>query len=184
MFMQLDYRTVAAVGALTLGLVTAPSGQIGSSATAPRDPMQELLTEVRGLRAEIRRASDTSIRARLLVARLQVQEQRINTLGRQVTDVERQLSDNERARTALSAQLAVFAGERHQPSAAEREEFEQVFRPLKVQLEQMEKVEGELRLQQTYLTGLMADEQSRWTTFNALLDELGKTVEAGPLQVK
>ena len=42
--------------------------------------MEELLAEVRSLRSEIRRASDTSIRAQLLVARLQVQEQRINTL--------------------------------------------------------------------------------------------------------
>ena len=177
MFMQFDYRTVAAVGALTLGLVTAPSGQIATSATPPRDSMQELLTEVRSLRAEIRRASDTSIRAQLLVARLQVQEQRINTLGRQLADAERQLGDNERAKTALAAQLSMFEGEEHKPSGEEREAFEQIMGPLKAQLALLEKTDRDLRTQQTYLSGLVADEQSRWTTFNALLDELARTVE-------
>jgi chromosome segregation ATPase len=177
MFMQLDYRTVAAVGALTLGLVTAPSGQIGSSATPQRDSMQELLTEVRGLRAEIRHASDTSIRAQLLVARLQVQEQRINTLGRQLADVDRQLSDNERGRSALAGQLSMFEREENKPSGEEGEGFELILRPLKAQLALLEKTDQDLKSQQTHLRGLVTDEQSRWTTFNALLDELGKTVE-------
>ena len=177
MFMQLDYRTIAAVGALTLGLATAPAGQIGAPATPPRDAMQELLAEVRSLRAEIRRASETSIRAQLLVARLQVQEQRINTLGRQLADVERQLSDNERAKSALAGSLSMFEREDHKPSADEREGFELIFAPLKAQLALLEKTDQNLKTQQTYLTGLITDEQSRWTTFNALLDELGKTVE-------
>ena len=35
----------------------------------------------------------------------------------------------------------------------------------------------DLQAQQTYLTGLIAEEQSRWTTFNAMLDEMGKPVD-------
>jgi len=177
MFMQLDYRTIAAVSALTLGLVTSPSGQIGSSSTVAGDPMQQLLAEVRGLRAEIRHASDTSIRAQLLVARLQVQEQRITTLGRQLADVDRQLSDNERGRSALAGQLSMFEREENKPSGDEGEGFELILRPLKAQLALLEKADRDLKSQQTYLSGLVTDEQSRWTTFNALLDELGKTVE-------
>jgi chromosome segregation ATPase len=177
MFMQLDYRTVATVGALTLSLVTTPSGQLGSSTAPARDPMQELLTEVRGLRAEIRHASDASIRAQLLVARLQVQEQRINSLGRQLADVDRQLTDNERARSALAGQLSMFDRQERKPLGDEREGFEQILRPLKAQLALLEKTNQDLKSQQTYLSGLVTDEQSRWTTFNALLDELGKTVE-------
>lgn len=178
MFTQLDYRTVVAVGALTLGLVNAPSGQLGSSTPPARDPMQELLTEVRGLRAEMRQASDTSIRAQLLVARLQVQEQRISTLGRQLADIERQLTDNERSRSALAGQLSMFEQEEHKPSGDEAEGFELIFRPLKAQLALLEKTDQDLKSQRMYLSSLVTDEQSRWTTFNALLDELGKTVEA------
>ena len=80
-------------------------------------------------------------------------------------------------RRALAAQLVMFEKEGHQPSPEEREAFDLVFKPLKAQLELMEKTDRDLRLQQTNLTGLIADEQSRWTTFNALLDDLAKTVE-------
>ena len=52
-----------------------------------------------------------------------------------------------------------------------------VIGPLKAQLKLMEKSEADLQAQQTYLTGLIAEEQSRWTTFNAMLDEMGKAVE-------
>jgi DNA repair exonuclease SbcCD ATPase subunit len=153
---------------------------MATSSAAPRDPIEELLSEVRSLRAEIRHASDTSIRAQLLVGRLQLQEQRINTLVRQLGEADRQLSDNERARGAMSGPMAMFAEAQNQPSTTEREEFDQVFKPLKVQLEQMEKADRDIQAQRTYLTGLIAEEQARWATFNALLDELGKTVEGRP----
>ncbi len=71
----------------------------------------------------------------------------------------------------------MFEREEHKPSADEREGFELIFAPLKAQLALLEKTDQNLKTQQTYLTGLITDEQSRWTTFNALLDELGKTVE-------
>ena len=72
----------------------------------------------------------------------------------------------------------MFEKEGQQPSAEEREGFRDgPSSPLKAQLELMEKADRELRMQQTTLTGLIADEQSRWTTFNALLDDLAKTIE-------
>ena len=41
----------------------------------------------------------------------------------------------------------------------------------------MDKPDQELRTQESYLTGLISDEQSRWASFNALLDELGRLIE-------
>lgn len=182
MFTRVSYRTVVIVSGivsvLSLGLVAVVSGQGGTSPTPSRSPLEDLLAEVRGLRAEIRHAADASFRAQLLVARLQLQEQRINTLARQLADVQRQQSDNEQARAAMAAPMAAFAGEQGTQSLAERKEFEQIFKPLKIQLEQLEKTDRELKVQQTYLTGQIAEEQARWTTFNALLDELGKAVDA------
>jgi len=178
MFKRLHYRTAAIVGILTVSLVAVVSGQMGTSPAPSSGPMEQLLAEVRGLRAEIRQASDASFRAQLLVARLQLQEQRINTLARQLGDVQRQQSDNERARGSLAAPMAAFAGDQDKLSIAEREEFEHYFAPLKTQLELLDKADRDLKAQQAYLSGLIAEEQARWTTFNALLDELGKTVEA------
>ena len=73
--------------------------------------------------------------------------------------------------------MSMFEQEEHKHSDDEAEGFELIFGPLKAQLELLEKTDQDLKTQQTYLTGLITDEQSRWTTFNAMLDELGKTVE-------
>ena len=56
----------------------------------------------------------------------------------------------------------------------------------KAQVALLEDRNQNLKMQRIYLTGLITDEQSRWTTFNALLDELGKTVEVenDPLAVR
>jgi hypothetical protein len=177
-FLRTSHLTLAAAIALTLGVVTAPFAQTGAPPSPQRGSMEELLAEVRGLRAEIRQASDTSIRAQLLVARLQVQEQRIASLNRRLVDVERQRSENERSRSAITAQMGIFAKAQEGQSPTEREEFEQVLGPIKAQMALMDKTETDLQTQHTYLTGLIADEQSRWTTFNAMLDELAKPVEA------
>jgi len=121
MFTRLTVRHFAVAIVLTLGIVTVVSAQTNTPPSAPRGPMEELLAEVRSLRAEVRRAADTSIRAQLLVARLQLQEQRINSLTRQLVETQRQLSDNERARGAMAAPLAMFTRDDNQQSAEERE---------------------------------------------------------------
>src|SRR5687768_2928 len=65
-----------------------------ATAQAQREPAStdDLLTEVRGLRSEINEAAGASIRAQLLVARLQLQEHRITTLAGQLEEIRRMLS--------------------------------------------------------------------------------------------
>ena len=180
MFTRLIVGRLAVVIVLTLGIVTVVSAQTNTPPSAPGGPMEELLAEVRSLRAEVRRAADTSIRAQLLVARLQLQEQRINSLTRQLAETQRQLSDNERARSAMAGPLAMFTKDENQQSAAEREGYDVVLGPLKAQLQQLERSDRVLQSQQTQLTNLIAEEQSRWTIFNAMLDELSKPIETRP----
>ena len=180
MFKTSTCRTLAVVGFLTLGTVPAVFAQTAAAPSPSPDPMQELLTEIRGLRAEIRRASDASIRAQLLVARLQLQEQRINSLSRQLVDAQRQLSDNARGREAMAGPMAMFTKDQGTQSDEEKEGLEMVVGPLKAQLKLLEKADVDLQAQQNYLTGLIAEEQARWAAFNAMLDDLGKTVEVKP----
>jgi hypothetical protein len=180
MFKRSTARIFTAVGVLTLGIVTVASAQTGTQASSAPDTMEQLLAEVRSLRAEVRHAADTSLRAQLLVARLQLQEQRINSLTRQLADTQKQLGDNERGRAAMAGPMAMFAQNEGTQSADEKEGLEMVVGPLKAQLKLMEKADVDLQAQQTYLTGLIAEEQARWATFNAMLDELGKPIEVKP----
>src|SRR6188472_3387774 len=73
----------------TLGFVSFIVGfiAVALSAQAQRSiaSLDELLTEVR-------RLSSASIRTQLLTARLQLQEQRVYTASRQVTDVQTELA--------------------------------------------------------------------------------------------
>jgi len=167
-------RAFMVLGFLTMGGLPMASAQ--NVPAAPRDPMADLLVEVRGLRAEMRAALDASFRAQLLVARLQLQEQRITVLSRQLTDVQRQIGENERGRTPLATQVAMMGGD-DATSLKEREEREQAIRPLKNILDQLEKADRDLKSQETHLTGLIAEEQARWADFNARLDQLAMQIE-------
>src|SRR4029077_13444243 len=62
-----------------------------------------LLTEVRALRAELNQAAGASIRTQLLVARLTLQEQRINTISKQLADVQMLRTGNDAGLAQMSS---------------------------------------------------------------------------------
>ena len=160
--------TVAVAGVFIAGFLSIRSGAAPQTAPSSSDA---LLSEIRALRADLNHRLDASIRAQLLVARLQLQEQRITTLSRQMSDVQQQLSQTEAARAAIEPQLKMF----ETSSAAapqEKKEADFFLQTLRTQVETMTKGEEELKRQQLYLSGLLADEQARWSAFNVRLEEL------------
>lgn len=170
-------RRCAFVMAFVVAGLAVPAAAQNPPATPPtRDVMTDILAELRALRAELRQASESGIKAQLLVGRLQLQEQRISGLSKQLAETQRQLSDSEKASGALKAQVGLIGDNVETASSAERAEAEQAFAPLKGILQQLEKRDQELRAQETYLTNLIADEQSRWTSFNNMLDQLAASL--------
>jgi hypothetical protein len=73
------------------------SGALVGSGQAQRSPatLDDLLTEIRGLRADLSQQSSASFRTQLLVARLTLQEQRINALAGQLNETRRALSSKQ-----------------------------------------------------------------------------------------
>ena len=59
----------------------------GQSQRSPAT-LEDLLPEMRGLRADLAQSSSGTIRAQLVVGRVQVQEQRIASLRRELTDIQ------------------------------------------------------------------------------------------------
>ena len=166
---------VALVAGLGAGVASAQSV---TPAAPNRDVMADVLAELRALRAELRQASEAGIKAQLLVGRLQLQEQRISGLSKQLAETQQQLSDNDKARGSLKAQVDLIDDNLGKSSSTEREEGEQALAPLKGILQQIEKRDQELRTKESYLTNLIADEQSRWASFNSMLDQLAATLGA------
>lgn len=165
--------TLGIVCIVAIGAGAVLSGQAVVSAQPPaRSSIDELLTEVRGLRAELGQAVSTSIRTQLLVARLQLQEQRFNLIARQLTETREQIATIEQGRAALAAQLKAFD--------EMSEEEQKAFEPLKAIVEQGQQREQQLRTQEAALAAQLAAEQSRWTEFNERLDAVEKELLRKP----
>src|SRR5687767_5093891 len=91
----------SALGAiLVLAAVTSAAGQQRTPPAVTAATLDDVLDELRALRTELRESSAASLRAQLLVARLQLQEERINTVWRQLSEVDDQLAGNEQGRAA------------------------------------------------------------------------------------
>jgi len=127
--------------------------------------LEDLVAEVRGLRADVKQASSDSLRAQLLTARLTSHEVRISTLGQQLADVRQQL-----AQSRLT--LAPFADQLKQA----QETNSQILAPLRNTLEQVEKRDRVLHAQEAELTRLIEGEESRWEAFDSRVDEIERSL--------
>jgi len=155
-----------------LGLMTLLSGQTPST-PARQASIDDLVTEVRALRADIQQMADSSLRAQLLVARLQVQEQRIAGLSRQLTETEEQVRALEGVRNPFVTQmLKDLDKEPAEPGEAN------LFAGMKAQLEKIENGDPVLKERQATLSRLLSEEQTRWIALNAQLEELESMVAA------
>ena len=84
---------IAPVIALALNLAvpaTAAAQQLPAR-TPALATLDEVLVELRALRAELNETANASLRAQLLVARLALQEQRITVVGKELADVQEKL---------------------------------------------------------------------------------------------
>lgn len=155
------------------GLLPAAAG-----AQAPAvDPLRELLTEVRALRLAMERSATVGARIQLLVARVQLQEQRIAELSRRAAAVRDELSNIEGGMAGLGNELkrmerALEAA----TSAAERKELDEMIESLKAQLALPEKRRQDLLNEESLLAQQIAADQGRWSEVNGQLDELERSL--------
>ena len=168
------HRTAIVGTVAVLLLAAAVSGQ----GQQPASPTDELLAEVRALRAEVNNAARSGMRAQLLGMRLQLQEQRIGVLSRQLAEVQDRLRANAQAQTTLAAQLKMFpwmdSAEKHDAA----EGFAQLLAPFKGHVAELEQTDQRLKSEEADLQRLLAAEQSRWSAFNAQIEELERAAAA------
>ena len=157
-----------ALGISTLTVIAVAAGYAQSPPTPSQDPV---VLEIRALRADLNERLEATMRTQLLVARLQVQEQRTNNVMRQIQEVETKLRDNETSKEQMEQALKMFTAT-NKPGAQDEEEMKLVMGPLRANLEKAAKTDADLKIQQTQLMATLADEQARWIAFNTRLDEL------------
>ena len=91
----------------TASLGAARSGQAPPATTSP-DTIAALLVEVRGLRAAMEQMAAAGPRVQLALGRLQLQEQRINTLVRRLEEVRAALAPARRKLQESSERTETF----------------------------------------------------------------------------
>ena len=154
---------------VVIGIAAVVSGQ---DQIPGRSTLERLLVEVKGLRSEVTHATGASIRAQLLVARLQLQEQRITNIGRQIADVENELSAMEQNEASASTRLKQLEETRDRLTVEQREQVDREAETLAASIEQERRRARDLRAQGKELETVLVDEQSRWSDFNGRLDDL------------
>jgi len=161
--------TVVAIGAIVLAQTPSPSGPA---------TLEALLIEVRGLHADVDRLAGSSIRTQLLVARLQLQEQRINGIAKQLTDVQAQRIANDGGIAQMESSVKRFeeAVRDSSQTSERRREIEEQLAGMQPALEQMTKRRQELVVQENALAGQLAAEQAQWSDFSNRLDQIEREI--------
>lgn len=151
-------------------------------AQSPRPPesadaIVALVTELRAIRSELTDASQRTLRFQLLLARLQLQEQRIGHLDRQRAEVSKSLMDAQTMSTMFSTQFDQMARSCEDGiPPEERKACESQIATMKATAASHAAREQQLRLQEQDLSQAIATEQGRWADFSSRLDELERAL--------
>jgi hypothetical protein len=155
-----------AAGVLVFAVLTAAALLAQS---APRPAQDPVVAELRALRQDLNQRLEATMRMQLLVARLQLQEQRTSTVVRQLRDAEQRVRDNEEAKQQAAAALKMFGT---QNITEEQKKDNPFFAIFAGGTEKFEAAEAELKQQQLELMRQLSEEQAHWTALNAQLDQL------------
>ena len=174
--------TIATAMLLTTAGFATLSGQ-------PERPQNEdvkaLLAEVRALRLTIERAAAQGNQAQLLLGRVQLQENRLATLGRQYDEArQKALEAQEHEGKMEQALQQTISAPRDSVPPEEREALERQIPGLKAELARLQARTAVMRNDETAAFNALSAEQQRWAAFNERLEtierELGHTAAARP----
>jgi DNA repair exonuclease SbcCD ATPase subunit len=162
-------RKVVLICVAVAALAAVLSGQ---GATAGDGEMRALVTEIRALRADLNRVAGANIRAQLLFGRLQLQEQRTVTLSRQLNADQKELAAVTQQRIDAEERLKAI----EESTTVKPEQREDGIRQFRMIIKDRQRAEQQLRLRESSLAAMVAEEQARWNDFSSRLDELERAL--------
>lgn len=159
-------------------LLCSMLGPVAITAQAPAtDPIRELLTEVRALRLAMERSATVGARIQLLVARVQLQEQRIAELSRRAAAVRDEISKIDAKLAADAADLSrMEQALEGVTDAKERSDVESNLAFFKRRLALPDQRRQDLLNEESQLSQQIAADQGRWSDVNNQLDDLERSL--------
>jgi chromosome segregation ATPase len=174
----LRFRLLAGFGvAAALGVAAAAQ----TPRTSDGDVLGALLVEVRGLRQAMENMAAAGPRVQLALGRLQLQEQRVNTMVRRLESVRDGVSGAQRPVEEL--QHRIMQMESSLKDADDRPDREAFIKGATFEINELKvrhrTVSAELQRfqeEQSFLEQQISGEQSRWADLNRALEELERTL--------
>lgn len=146
--------------------------------------LDDLLAELRALRADMNTTAEASMQVQVLVARATLQERRLEALSKQHREAQDELEKAEAMRSTERGRLEQFEeglqGGRLPPGVPIHE-VDNIIATLRDNtLPQLLERERRLSRRVGDLAGALAREESRWTELNARLDEIERANSRPP----
>ena len=167
-------RAAWIVGLGALALAGVASGQ----AHRPDATLDELVVEVQALRAEMNQAAAASIRAQLLVGRLQMEDQRISGVVREMEAVQSDLAATAQARAEAANRQTALEDAVLTATNDMREEALRQLAAAKAVAQQNDRRQQALKRRESSLAKELQEEQVRWTEINAQLENFEQSLHA------
>lgn len=151
------------------------------SQTAPADSqtLQAILAELRQLRHDLQTTSAMAARAQIALYRLQREDEAVARAMQRVSDARTRVTqfEEDKHRKAQDIEQDRAAVNRSDKPNAQQEFDEVVLPRLKAELELLQKLEQQARVEQTEAEQQLRDEQGKLDELNALLDRYNTALE-------
>lgn len=168
-------------GAALLAVFAFRSAVAGQTASSNQDALAALLVEVRGLRAAMEQMVSVGPSIQLAMGRLQLQEQRINTLVRR-TDVLRDAlaAAQKRAGEIQDRVGSLQRAYAESTEAVHRSAIEGELPMIKQDLARAMAEVQRLRMEESEAAAQVSSEQARWAEINQRLEDLDRALARVP----
>jgi valyl-tRNA synthetase len=171
-------RTLIIAGLVATAGIATLSGQLERQ---PADDMKALVAEVRALRLSYERNATATSQAQLLLGRVQLQENRLATLGRQYQEARTRLVDAQMAQSEVEKRFQFMTtASRTAEDAQERRALESQLADVKHELGRMQARTAQVQADETAALQALTTEQQRWSEFNERLEALERTLGSAP----
>ncbi|HEY6508259.1 MAG TPA: hypothetical protein VIY56_09615 [Vicinamibacterales bacterium] len=168
----LTTRTAWTLGIVALALAGVASGQ----GRRPDATLDELVVEVQALRAEMNQAAAASIRAQLLVGRLQMEDQRISGVVRDIETVQADLAIAAQLRDDAAARIRTIEDTLASAGPDQREVVQNQLAAAKGAAQQAERRQQALERREGGLTKELQEDQARWRELNERLQNFEQSI--------
>ena len=164
-----------------LAVLSTGSSLAQTGAAADAATLQSLLNEVRQLRLAIERTGALWPQMQIMLQRVQLQQQYVETLSRQLEQLRDQIARSANESAQLNSRVKeseIRAGQ--EQDARRRQQAEDEIKRLKAVIEQIAMRDRQQQDRESQLAGALQNEQAKLNDLNARLDAVERLLQAPP----